>query len=66
MKQIENKKRDDAYRIKELDAKLMGAAHGKNDVATKICPCGSKNPAGAKFCGACGKRLVMTNTDTTE
>ena len=66
MKEIEDREHEGAYRRQEMDTKLMGVAQGKNDVAAKICSCGNENPAGAKFFGACGKRLIMTDTNGTE
>jgi Double zinc ribbon len=74
MKEIEDRERGDAYRRQELDAKLMdaakpvsaGAGAGTGAKVRKCPHCGSMVPVQAKFCGECGKQLIMTDTDGKE
>ncbi|MDW7733723.1 MAG: zinc ribbon domain-containing protein, partial [Methanolobus sp.] len=58
MMDIEDRERADSYRRQELDAAMMGAAHGKTSPTVRKCPgCGSTVPVEASFCSQCGKQL---------
>ncbi|WP_406662161.1 zinc-ribbon domain-containing protein [Methanolobus sp. ZRKC3] len=59
MMDVEDRERADSYRRQELDAGMMGAAHGKVSSTVKKCPgCGTTVPAEASFCSQCGTQLT--------
>jgi hypothetical protein len=58
MMDVEDRERADAYRHKELDAAMMGAAQNNVSPGVRKCPnCGSVIAAEANFCGQCGSKM---------